>query len=145
MTSHVSKWRKSACLTWEPNCKRLGSEKKSMPKWHQFSSFNLYSPPPLFLTHLRLQECSLAALSPDEVLRVHSPGHAWHAGPSDGAWHGTRTVYSSRLLLVGNRSELPQCIFIIHHHHRQATEFLTLDFHPKLTPVSVVFRQCTSE
>lgn len=44
MTSHVSKWRKSACLTWEPNCKRLGSEKKSMPKWHQ-SSFNLYFPP----------------------------------------------------------------------------------------------------
>lgn len=45
MTSHVSKWRKSACLTWEPNCKRLGSEKKSMPKWHQFSSFSLYFPP----------------------------------------------------------------------------------------------------
>lgn len=116
-------------------------QEKSMPKRR------LYFPP--FKTRVRLQqECSLAARSPDEALHVHSLGHARHAEPSDEAWHGTRTVYNSRLFLVGNRSEPLQCIISTHphhhhnhHHHRHhpATGFLTLGLHPKRAPVSVHF------
>lgn len=34
---------------------------------------------------------------------------------------------------------------INHHHYHNAAEFLTLCFYPRLTPVPVLFRLCTSE
>lgn len=46
--------------------------------------------PFLFPAPLRLLGRSLAARSPDEVLRALSPGHAGHAEPSDEANDGGR-------------------------------------------------------
>ena len=101
MTSQVSKWWKSVCVTSAYNCFRLGSGKNQCPS--DVGSLLLILTSPHFLYFWDRRICSLAALSPDEVLRVHSPGHAGHAGPSDEEWHGTCTVYRSHLFRAGNK------------------------------------------
>lgn len=88
MTSHVSKWRTSACVTRESNCQR------------QFLFFLIFTS-----THfLHVWDCRSAAWPLWALMKCcvcTVPAMHGMLGPSDEAWHGTRTVYSSRLFLVG--------------------------------------------
>lgn len=89
-------------------------EKKSMPKWFQFSSYNLYSPPGVQSGRSE-PWWGAACAQPRPCMACWTV--RWQM------WHWNGTVYSSRPFLVGNRSGLPQCIFIVHHHHHWATKF----------------------
>lgn len=70
------------------------------------------------------------------LLRLHSPGHAQHAGPirRSVAWD----LHGVQQLPVSCRKQQQACTVHLSSNtiimNRQVTEFLTRDFHPKPTP-----------